>query len=125
MRTNFPPRFLSMEDFNRIKSQYAKFNEPWQSSEIEELKSMSADGVPIQTIANQLQRTPSSVKMKLISLGLYTPKPAPAPWTEEEENNLVAMYNDGVPFEEMAEKSNRTVNAVVSRLVRLRVNLFN
>ena len=114
-----------MEDFNRIKSQYSKFNEPWQSSEIEELKNMKADDVPIQAIAQQLQRTPGSIRMKLKSLGLYTPRPAAVPWTEEDENRLVAMYSDGIPFEEMAETIGRSVTAIISRLVRLRMNLFN
>ncbi|MBO4566572.1 MAG: hypothetical protein J5695_05040 [Bacteroidales bacterium] len=125
MSSNNPPRFLSMEDFNRIKSQYSKFNEPWQSSEIEELKNMKADDVPIQAIAQQLQRTPGSIRMKLKSLGLYTPRPAAVPWTEEDENRLVAMYSDGIPFEEMAETIGRSVTAIISRLVRLRMNLFN
>lgn len=117
--------FLAPEEFARIKSQYSKFNEPWQSSEVEELKTMNADSVPIQAIADQLQRTPNSIKMKLKSLGLYVPRAAPAPWTEEDEDRLVAMYNSGVPFEDMAEKTGRSVSAVVSRLVRLRINLFN
>lgn len=117
--------FLPMEEYNRIKSQYAKFNEPWQTSEVEELKTMATDGVPMGNIAIQLQRTPNSVKMKLRSLGLYTPKPSSRPWTPDDEAKLIRMYNDDIPFEDIAQEFGRSVSAVVSRLVLLRVKLFN
>ena len=117
--------FLPMEEYNRIRSQYAKFNEPWQASEVEELKTMATDGVPMGNIAIQLQRTPNSVKMKLRSLGLYTPKPSSRPWTPDDEAKLIRMYNDDIPFEDIVQEFGRSVSAVVSRLVLLRVKLFN
>lgn len=125
MALNRTTCFLPQEEYDRIKSQYAKFNESWQSSEVEELKSMAEDGVPLGNIAIQLQRTPNSIKMKLRSLGLYTPKPSARPWTSADEEKLISMYNDDVPFEEMAQEFNRSVTAIISRLVRLRVKLFN
>lgn len=125
MAANRTTCFLPEEEFNRIKSQYAKFNEPWQSSEVEELKTMATDGVPLGNIAIQLQRTPNSVKMKLRSLGLYTPKPSSKPWSSDDESRLIQLYNDEVPFEEIADEFGRSVRAVVSRLVHLRVKLFN
>lgn len=125
MANNRTTCFLPLEEYNRIKSQYAKFNEPWQSSEVDELKTMTADGVPLGNIALQLQRTPNSVKMKLRSLGLYTPNPASKPWSQDDEARLVQMYNDDIPFEEIADEFGRSVRAVVSRLVQLRVKLFN
>ncbi|MBO4476609.1 MAG: hypothetical protein J5737_07815 [Bacteroidales bacterium] len=114
-----------MEEYNRIKSQYSKFNEPWQSSEVDELKTMAADNVPVGDIAMQLQRTPNSVKMKLKSLGLYTAKPASKPWSNDDEAKLVQLYNNDVPFEDMAQEFGRSVGAIISRLVQLRVKLFN
>ena len=92
MKPNRTTCFLSQEAFDRIKSNYSKFNEPWQDSEIEELKTMAADQVPFEQIANQLQRTPNSVKMKLKSLGLYTPKPMPGTWRSDDEARLIEMY---------------------------------
>lgn len=124
MSPNRKTVFLPQEQFDLIKSQYSKFNEPWQKDEIEELKSMAADNVPINAMASQLQRTPNSLKLKLKSLGLYTPPTPPRTWTPEEDTELVQLYNEGKPFEEIAEHFNRTVSAVVSRLVRLRINLF-
>ena len=125
MAANRTTCFLPIEEYNRIKSQYAKFNEPWQSSEVEELRMMTADGVPLGNIALQLQRTPNSVKMKLRSLGLYTPKPASKPWSTDDEAKLVQLYNDDVPFDQIAEVCGRSVRAIISRLVYLRVKLFN
>lgn len=125
MANNRTTCFLPIEEYNRIKSQYAKFNEPWQSSEVDELKTMTADGVPLGNIALQLQRTPNSVKMKLRSLGLYTPKPASKPWSTDDEAKLVQLYNDDVPFDQIAEVFGRSVRAIISRLVYLRVKLFN
>ena len=125
MAANRTTCFLPIEEYNRIKSQYAKFNEPWQSSEVDELKTMTADGVPLGNIALQLQRTPNSVKMKLRSLGLYTPKPASKPWSTDDEAKLVQLYNDDVPLDQIAEVFGRSVRAIISRLVYLRVKLFN
>ncbi len=125
MAANRTTCFLPIEEYNRIKSQYAKFNEPWQSSEVDELKTMTADGIPLGNIALQLQRTPNSVKMKLRSLGLYTPKPASKPWSTDDEAKLVQLYNDDVPFDQIAEVCGRSVRAIISRLVYLRVKLFN
>lgn len=125
MANNRTTCFLPIEEYNRIKSQYAKFNEPWQSSEVDELKTMTADGVPLGNIALQLQRTPNSVKMKLRSLGLYTPKPASKPWSTDDEAKLVQLYNDDVPLDQIAEVFGRSVRAIISRLVYLRVKLFN
>ena len=96
MAANRTTCFLPIEEYNRIKSQYSKFNEPWQSSEVEELRMMTTDGIPLGDIALQLQRTPNSVKMKLRSLGLYTPKPASKPWSTDDEAKLVQLYNDDV-----------------------------
>lgn len=125
MAANRTTCFLPIEEYNRIKSQYAKFNEPWQSSEVEELRMMTTDGIPLGNIALQLQRTPNSVKMKLRSLGLYTPKPASKPWSTDDEAKLVQLYNDDVPLDQIAEVCGRSVRAIISRLVYLRVKLFN
>lgn len=125
MAANRTTCFLPIEEYNRIKSQYSKFNEPWQSSEVEELRMMTTDGIPLGDIALQLQRTPNSVKMKLRSLGLYTPKPASKPWSTDDEAKLVQLYNDDVPFDQIAEVCGRSVRAIISRLVYLRVKLFN
>ena len=124
MAPNRKTLFLGPEEFERLKAEYPKFNEPWQTDEVEELKSMAADNLPYREMSEQLGRTANSIKMKLKSLGLYEPRPAPVAWTETDERLLVQMYCEGLPFEEIADHFGRSVNAIVSRLVRLRVNLF-
>ena len=116
--------FLSQEQFDLIRSKYSRFNNPWLKEEIEELKSMAAENVSVEQMSEQLQRTPSSVRMKLKALGLYTPKPPQPKWTEEEDKLVVQMYDQGVSFEDMAQHFNRSPKAIVARLVNLRVKLF-
>ena len=115
--------FLTPEQYDALKGRYAKFNEPWTEAETEELKQMAADGVSRADMSQQLGRSPNAVKMKLQSLGLYVAKPAARPWTPEDEAALVKMYLEGVPFANLAATFNRTENAIISRLIRLRAGI--
>ena len=116
--------FLPQEQFDLIRSKYSRFNEPWLKEEVEELTSMATENVSHEQMAEQLQRTPSSVRMKLKALGLYSPKPMMPRWTEEDDKLVVQMYDQGVTFEDMAKHFNRSPRAIVARLVNLRVKLF-
>ena len=112
--------FFSPEQYADLKSRYAKFNEPWTAEEAEELKQMAADGVARADMAAQLGRSPNAIKMKLLSLGLYVPKPSARPWTPEDEHSLVKLYRDGVSFTELATVFGRTEGAILRRLILLR-----
>ena len=116
--------FLTPEQYANLKGRYAKFNEPWTSDEAEELRQMAQDGVSREEMSAQLGRTPNAVKMKLQSLGLYVPKPAARPWTPADEDALVRMYREGVPFAELAAAFGRTEGAILSRLIRLRASVL-
>ena len=116
--------FLTPEQYADLKGRYAKFNEPWTADEAEELRQMAADGVSREEMSAQLGRTPNAVKMKLQSLGLYVPKPAARPWTPADEDALVRMYREGVPFAELAAAFGRTEGAILSRLIRLRASVL-
>ena len=124
MKPNRTTLFLSQEAFERLKARYPKLNEPWQGADVEELKAMAADKVPLAAMSEQLGRTPNSLRIKLKSLGLYEPAASPKLWTEEEEKQLVEMYKQDVSFEDMAAHFGRSVRALVSRLVLLRMKLF-
>lgn len=50
MKPNRSTSFLSQEEFDRIKGQYAKFNEPWETTEVEEL------GRSINAVVSRLVR---------------------------------------------------------------------
>ena len=115
--------FLTPEQYGDLKGRYAKFNEPWTAEDTEELKQMAADGVSRADMSAQLGRSPNAVKMKLQSLGLYVPKPAARPWSADDDASLVRQYLAGASFASLASAFNRTENAVISRLIRLRAGL--
>ena len=116
--------FLTPEQYSDLKGRYAKFNEPWTADETEELKQMAADGITREEMSAQLGRTPNAIKMKLQSMGLYVPKPAARPWTPEDEDALVKMYREGIPFAELAAAFGRTEGAILRRLIRLRASIL-
>jgi len=116
--------FLSPEQYGALKAQYAKFNEPWTDDEVEELRRMSADGVPRADMSRQLGRTPNSIRMKLQSLGLYVPKPAARPWTALDDDLLVKLYREGVSFPDLAATFGRSERAILTRLLLHRAALL-
>ena len=116
--------FISPEQYGDLKGRYAKFNEPWTAEDTEELKQMAADGVSRADMSQQLGRTPNAIKMKLQSLGLYVPKPAARPWSADDDASLVRQYLAGASFSTLATAFNRTENAIISRLIRLRAGLM-
>ena len=116
--------FISPEQYGDLKGRYAKFNEPWTAEDAEELKQMAADGVSRADMSQQLGRTPNAIKMKLQSLGLYVPKPAARPWSADDDASLVRQYLAGASFSTLATAFNRTENAIISRLIRLRAGLM-
>ena len=116
--------FLSPDQYNDLKGRYAKFNEPWTADEVEELRRMAADNVPRADMSEQLGRTPNAIRMKLQSLGLYTPKPAAKPWTNLDDDALVKLYREGASFTTLANTFNRSENAIITRLIRLRAGIL-
>ena len=116
--------FLSPEQYEALKGRYAKFNEPWTTDEVDELRRMAADGLPRPAMAEQLGRSPNAIRMKLQSLGLYVPKPAAKPWTPLDDEALVKQYREGASFAALAATFGRSENAIISRLVRLRAGLL-
>lgn len=116
--------FLTPEQYGDLKGRYAKFNEPWTTDEVDELRRMAADGVPRAEMAEQLGRTPNAIRMKLQSLGLYVPKPAAKPWTPLDDDALVKLYREGASFTTLSATFNRSENAILSRLIRLRAGIL-
>ena len=116
--------FLTPEQYGDLKGRYAKFNEPWTADEVDELRRMAADGVPRAEMAEQLGRTPNAIRMKLQSLGLYVPKPAAKPWTPLDDDALVKLYREGASFTTLSATFNRSENAILSSLIRLRAGIL-
>lgn len=115
---------MTQEAFDALRAKYARLGESWTKEETDELQQMWAGGISIDDMSNQLQRTPGGIRRKLIALGIIIPKPAPKPWTEEDDKALVAAYNEGKGFDEMAETFGRSEKAVIARLIHLRTALF-
>ena len=116
--------FLSPDQYSDLKGRYAKFNEPWTDDEVEELRRMAADDIPRADMSEQLGRTPNAIRMKLQSLGLYTPKPAAKPWTPLDDDALVKMYREGASFTTLSATFGRSENAILTRLIRLRAGIL-
>lgn len=116
--------FMDPEEYGRMKERYPKFNEPWAADEIAELQAMAQDKVPLDAMSENLQRTKNAVRMKLKALGMWESRPAPQPWAEADDQELVRRYEAGEPFEALAAHFARTPKAIVSRLVKLRLSLF-
>ena len=124
MTPNRNTLFMQQEAYDALKARFPRLNEPWTADEIAVLTQMNGIDIPVDEIAEQLGRTPNSIRLKLRSLGLLQVKPASRPWTEHEEKTIVEMYNSGISFEEMSDKTGRSIKAIISRLVRLRLKLF-
>ena len=116
--------FLSPDQYSDLKGRYAKFNEPWTPDEVEELRRMAADNVPRADMSEQLGRTPNAIRMKLQSLGLYTPKPAAKPWTPLDDDALVKLYREGASFTTLSATFGRSENAILKRLILLRAGIL-
>ena len=116
--------FLSPDQYSDLKGRYAKFNEPWTPDEVEELRRMAADNVLRADMSEQLGRTPNAIRMKLQSLGLYTPKPAAKPWTPLDDDALVKLYREGASFTTLSATFGRSENAIITRLIRLRAGIL-
>lgn len=124
MTPNRSTYFLPQEEFDKIKEKYPKFNEPWTSEDEDVLYELTERKATRKEMSETLGRSPRSVKMKLMELGLYEKSKSARSWSEDEEQKLVAFYKDGVDLENIALELGRSVNAIVSRLVRLRINIF-
>lgn len=124
MAPNRSTYFLPQERFDEIKQKYPKFNEPWTTEDENVLYTLVEEKATQKEMSEALGRSPRSVKMKLMELGLYEKKASARSWSKNEEQKMVALYNAGADFENIALELGRSVSAVVSRLVRLRINLF-
>ena len=116
--------FMAPDQYSALKQKYPKFNEPWTGEDNESLTQYTQEGMSLEDIADRLQRTKKAIRMRQQSMGLYTPRPTPKKWEAEDDETLKQMYMDGISFEDMAEHFNRSVSAIVARLVHLRLDLF-
>jgi predicted DNA-binding protein YlxM (UPF0122 family) len=85
------------------------------------------EGKSIREIADILNREKDAVVFRLIKLGFlgYTDDEIPEGhrlfWSKDEMNRLKMEFNDGVSIEEIAKKHKRQKNAILYKLVSLRL----
>lgn len=107
----------------RAEAQEPAAARPWTPAEDETLLSMFASGAKLGDIAEALGRTEIGVNTRRQRLLPTDPRaniPQRArPWTEAEDETLLAMYQSGARLGEIAEAVGRTVRAVDVRRHRL------
>lgn len=74
-------------------------------------------GIPTQQIADKLHVMPSAIYKQVNRLRLEKRKPVPAnKWSEEEDRNLIALFNKGLSTEEIAARIGRTRSGVAYKI---------
>jgi len=114
--------FLPEDKFQEIKQKYPRFNEPWTEDEVSNLIDISFQYKKTKEIAEALGRSPKSVRLKMMELGLY--KKHTRAWTKEEDELLVFCYRDGLSLIDMCNKFGTSIESVIRRLVLLRMDIF-
>lgn len=114
--------FLPEDKFQEIKQKYPKFNEPWTEEEISNLIDISLRHKKTREIAEELGRSPKSVRLKMMELGLYQKRTRE--WTKEEDELLRFYYRDGASLIDICRKFDTTIESVVRRLVFLRMDIL-
>jgi 5-methylcytosine-specific restriction endonuclease McrA len=90
----------------------------WSDGDIEVLAAAPGKGLTMIDVAGQLGRTHTAVRSKAIELGVRFPR---RPWSPDEDD-LLRESAESVPYREIAECLNRTVDAVYSRASYLGLN---
>lgn len=94
----------------------------WSPLEDRRLTHLNSRGITLETIAQQLGRTPEAIRRRAAHLGIDPPPAAPAPrtaqrWTAEEDD-LLRLHHALNPAR-LAELLGRSDGAVCRRLCRL------
>ena len=92
----------------------------WTSREVEQLKKMRRDEIPVRIIAERLNRPISAVNSKLYYLSIfdcsYTPVRRCKTWTVQEIETAQARYDGGVPAKVIARELGVSANALYQQL---------
>jgi hypothetical protein len=92
----------------------------WTSREVERLKEMRRDEIPVRIIAEKLDRPISVVNSKLYYLsifdGSYTPVRRCKTWTVQEIEAAQARFDSGVPAKVIVRELGVSANALYQQL---------
>lgn len=105
-------------------SRYGKSGSPWATNEEREAVRLFKQGKSINDIANILSREPAAIAHRLIELniiGYGNTYEEGRFWGNGEIQQLTKEYSEGKTIEEMAETHDRSKNAILHRLLKLRL----
>lgn len=117
------PFLLSDEQMQALRQKYPHFNQPWTEEETASFKDLYNQGLTQAQLSERFGRSPGAIREKAKALNLMRPTPG-RPWTATDDGLLVQLYGEEIPFGVMATRLDRSVYAVVHRLVTLRIDLF-
>ena len=114
--------FLPQEKYDEIRQKYPKFNEPWTEEEISSIIDYSLQHKKTKEMSELLGRSPKSVRLKMMELGLY--KKRTREWTPEEDLKLIELYKLPCGLVTLSNTFDTTIDAVIRRLILLRMDIF-
>lgn len=111
-----------MNEFIRqAKAQFQDFNAPWKRETADELRERFRAGERIDDIAQDLQRSPGGVRMKLIGMGEifgFLGRDGQE-WSDSEDERLCRFFSQGYDTGEIARMLGRRKEDVRKRYLNL------
>lgn len=92
----------------------------WTDEEVGKLCELIDSGVSDEEIGKLMGRTTTGIRKKRLSLGFKTIKASHGDyWTDEEDEELIRLNNEGASHKKMSEKLNRTSSSIIYRMGKL------
>ena len=124
MEQNRSTYFLPQERFDEIRQKYPKFNEPWSNEDVCQLLELASVHATRKAMSEALGRSPKSVRMKLLELGLLTKGPGGKVWTKADDKILKHYYSEWMPLDLIASLLDCRIEDIIARLIVLKMKLF-
>ncbi|HYD32166.1 MAG TPA: hypothetical protein VEB64_15095 [Azospirillaceae bacterium] len=88
----------------------------WTPAELDRLQEAHAAGLPVTEIAREFGRSKGAVRAKILVMGL---RRGARSWSRDDKARLRQMFDDGLALPEMAERLDRSADAVARMCHRL------
>ena len=96
----------------------------WTPDDITQLRELMNNGANVVAVAQELNRSPKACRMKWYELGMAHPRThGYRIWTPQQDDELVAVYEQGLGNVEIAERMDTTHAAIAGRINNLRHRL--
>lgn len=102
------------------KGKYPITNNLWTKNEVLLLTELVKNGNRTADIQKRFpNKCVSNIYRKIRELKIFSPKNIFRPWTVEDEESLVKMFNDGLPRNKITKLLNRTSRAILNKYFEL------